>query len=201
MVTPGSAELVNVDELVSISMHETAVVVRPMRRPDALGTQVLVDVVNAANVAGSAVVLHRPGGLVDSDVAIDVPAASDDVATECVAAGVGLVEVRSERLVWTIDYGSARFVRSDRPVESRFLAASDWTAFEEVWIGPQFLRVRTVDGSYVAGRRALRKPSGQRSRDDRVPTRTLHDMRRPVSSSVRRQDPYVAHLMDATGQQ
>ena len=168
MDAPAPTELVDVDELVSISMHETTVVVRPTRKPDALGTQVLIDVVNAATAAGSTVVLHRPGGLVDSNATIDIPAASDVVTAEPVAAttaGVGFVEVRSDGPMWTIDFGSARFVRTDRAIDRLFLAASDWTAFEAVWIGPEFVRALTVDGSYVAGRRIVRQPCERETRD------------------------------------
>lgn len=171
MVAPCLAELVEIDELVSISMDETTVVVRPTTKPDAVGTQVLVDVINAATVAGSMVVVHRPGGLADSNAASDGPVPNGDVAVEAVAAvsaGVGFLEVRSEGPVWTIDVGSARFVRSDRPLDRRFLAASDWTAFEAVWIGPQCVRALTVDGSYVAGRRALQQPCERDFRDRRL---------------------------------
>ena len=171
MVAPCLAELVDNDELVSISMHDSTVVVRPTTKPDAVGTQVLVDVINAATVAGSMVVLHRPGGLADSNAASDGPAPDGDVAVEAVAAetaGVGFLEVRSEGPVWTIDVGSARFVRSDRPLDRRFLAASDWTAFEAIWIGPQCVRALTVDGSYVAGRRALQRPYEREFRDHQL---------------------------------
>ncbi len=170
MVAPCFAELVESDELVSISMDETTVVVRSTTKPDAVGTQVLVDVINAATVAGSMVVLHRPGGLVDSNAASDGPPPNGDIAVEAVAAenvGIGFLEVRSEGPVWTIDVGSARFVRSDRPLDRRFLAVSDWTGFEAVWIGPQCVRALTVDGSYVAGRRALQQRYTRDFRDHR----------------------------------
>lgn len=158
MDTPNSADLVNIDELVSISMNDTTVVVRPTKRPGALGTQVVVDVVNAATTAGSAVMLHSPEGLTDVCPDIDVPACSGDDGTEPVAvaaAGVGLVQVRTEGRVWTIDFGAARFVRTEHAIDRLFLAASDWTDFVAIWIGPRFVRARMADGSFVAGRRAL----------------------------------------------
>ena len=171
MVAPGPVGLADVDELVSISMHEKIVVVRPRMKPDALGTQVLADVVNAATLAGSTVVLHRRDGLVDSTAAIEVPAAEEngaDVPAAVAPAGVGFLELRSEGAIWTIDYGRSRFVRSDRPPDRLFLDASDWTSFEAVWIGPQVVSALTVDGSYVAGRRAFRQPPcGPAIPDDR----------------------------------
>ena len=185
MDAPNSADLVNIDELVSISMHEMTVVVRPTSRPEALGTQVLVDVVNAATVAGSTVALHRPERFVGSHVAADAPDwfgddASESDGTEPVAvttAGVGLVQIRSEGRVWTIDYGSARFVRTDRPIDRRFLAASDWTDFETIWIGPRDVRALTVDGSYVAGRRSSQQPCVREIRDGRWAMESL----RPIA--------------------
>lgn len=175
----GSSELVDVDELVSISMHEMTFVVRPTRQPDALGTQVLVDVVNAATVADSTVLLHRPGGLADPSAAIDQPPSSNDAAGEPHAAqivGVGFLQLRSEAAVWTIDFGAARFVRSDRPLDRLFLAGADWTGFDAIWIGPQFVSALTVDGSYVAGRRAVQQSCGRVVRDDRRAPRMLRDI-------------------------
>ena len=170
MVAPGPAELVNVDELVSVSMHEMVVVVRPKKRSDVLGTRVLTDVVNAATLAGSTVVLHRRDGSVDSKAAIEEPAASAHgvgVPVPAEPAGVGFLALRSEGAIWTIDFGQSRLVRSDSPPDRLFLDASDWTLFEAVWIGPNFLSALLVDGTYVAGRRAFRQQCGPAVVDDR----------------------------------
>lgn len=170
MVTPSAADLAFVDELVSISMLGTTIVVRPTRRPNALGTQVVTDVVNAATAADSTVVLHRRGAGVDPAVSMGGPTAhgvghAEPAMVESV--GTGLLIVRSESAVWTIDFGSDRFVRSDRPIDQLLLAGSDWTVFDAMWIAPQFVRALTVDGSYLTGRRKLRHPGQQDVRNDR----------------------------------
>lgn len=169
MVSRRESDLAFVDELVSISMLETTIVIRPTRRPDALGTQVFSDVVNAAIAAGSTVVLHRLDAVVDSTVAIDLPAGTGvglDEAVLVEPGGVGLLTVRSESATWSIDFGSDRFVRSDGPVDRLSITGSDWIAFEAMWITPQLVRALTVDGSYVTGRRTLRHPCQQDGRDD-----------------------------------
>lgn len=157
-------EPVDVDELVSISMHELVVVVRPKRKPDALGTQVLADVVNAATTAASTVVLHRRDSHVESHAGIERQAGTVDEPETPIpvrAAGVGILDLRADGAIWTIDFGSASLVRSDRPVDRLFIGESAWTPFDAVWIGPQYISALTADGSLLAGRRAHQPPIRQ----------------------------------------
>ncbi len=159
MVAPGVTELASIDELVSISMLESIVVVRPTNRPGALGTQVLMDVVNAASAAGTTVMMHRSGAAVDSTADIDVRTGTGGGPDDCRAVevgGIGLLIVRAEGSVWTIDFVSHRFVRSDRPVDRLLLVGSDWTGFEALWITQHVVRVKTIDGSYLTGHRLTR---------------------------------------------
>ena len=167
MVAPGPAELADVEELVSISMHGM-VVVRAKRKPDVLVTQVVTDVVNAATLAGSTVALHCGHGSVDPNTAIDGSAAHDKDAAAPTAirpVGVGVLELRAEGAIWTVDFGTARFVRSDRPPHRLFLDVSYWTSFDAIWIGPTFVTALTADGSYIVGRRASCAQGGPVSPD------------------------------------
>lgn len=179
VVAPGPPELATVDELLSVSMHGSSVVIRSARQPDALGTQVFVDVVNAANAAGSTVVLRHPPAVDDSFVgAIDMPEAMEAVDASSLAAevaGVGLLMIRTAGCLWTIDIGRDRFVRSDGTVDRWFLTAANWTAFDAMWIAPRRVCARAVDGSYVTGHRTTGGSCRRDARDDRRDVRLLSD--------------------------
>lgn len=178
MVPLASAELANVDEVLSISMLGDTVVARLNSTPDAIGTQVLSDVVNAASVAGSTVMLHRRGWQVDSSVSIEMPSAEGTTGEplEVETAGIGLLQVRTDGAMWTIDVGSARFIRTDRPLHRLFLSASTWTSYDAVCIAPQYVRACTREGSYVASRRNPITPAIGATRDDPGVPQLLSDI-------------------------
>lgn len=155
-------ELAAVDEIVTITMRGSCVVLQPTCELDGVRTRVFVDALNAAVSSGS-VVMHVAS---DADSDSDAAGAAGDVEqlavdtwpvepapADVTVVRAGVVRVPAADVLWTVDVGAGRFVRSDTEVDVRFLVDTDWTAYRCMWFTPSTVTAATATGSYVLGHR------------------------------------------------
>jgi hypothetical protein len=163
----GSLELISdgdddAPDAVTIQMSGPNVVVRSSMRIDRAATESVVHLLNSS-VTTEVVVVIDPEQIRCSDAFASTPAEVAELRCctrpRCLPRDVetvadGVVRVAGEQSWWTIDIGAGRFVRSDQPLDMRFVGGDAWAALQGVWITGVKLSVLTADGALVSGYRA-----------------------------------------------
>ena len=147
---------------VTIQMSGPNVVVRSTMRIDRAATESVVHLLNSS-ASSEVVVVIDPEQIRCSDAFASTPAQVTEL--RCCArrlcrprdvetVGDGVVRVAGEQSWWTIDIAAGRFVRSDHPLDVRFVGDDAWVPLQGVWITAVKLTVATADGALVSGYRA-----------------------------------------------
>ena len=147
---------------VTIQMSGPNVIVRSTMRIDRAATESVVHLLNSS-ATSEVVVVIDPEQIRCSDAFASTPA--QDTELKCctrnlcrprdvATVGDGIVRVAGEQSWWTIDIAAGRFLRSDHPLDVRFVGDDAWIDMQGVWITSVKLTVATADGSLVSGYRA-----------------------------------------------
>ncbi len=162
----GSLELIpdgdDTPDAVTVQMSGPNMVVRSTMRIGRAATDSVVHLLNAS-VTGEVVVVIDPEQIRCSDAFTSTPAEVTELRCcsrpscrplDVETVGDGVVRVAGEQSWWTLDIGAGRFVRSDLPLDVRFLGDEAWMPLQGVWITGVKLSVLTADGALVTGYRA-----------------------------------------------
>lgn len=159
--TPDTSSDDTSSDEVTIQMIGPNVVVRSTMRIDRAATESVVHLLNSS-VTSEVVVVIDPEQIRCSDAFASTPAQVAEL--RCCArrlcrprdvetVGDGVVRIAGEQSWWTIDIGAGRFVRSDHPLDVRFIGDDAWVALQGVWITAVKLTVAAADGALVSGYR------------------------------------------------
>lgn len=162
----GSLELISdggdTPDTVTVQMSGPNMVVRSTMRIDRAATDSVVHLLNASVTSEVAVVID-PEQIRCSDAFASTPAEVTELRCcsrqgcrprEVETVGDGVVRVAGEQSWWTLDIGAGRFVRSDLPLDVRFVGNEAWVPLQGVWITGVKLSVLTAGGALVTGYRA-----------------------------------------------
>jgi hypothetical protein len=66
----------------------------------------------------------------------------------------GIIQIRTERTIWTIDVSRGRFCQSQAPVDIRFLDPAAWTPVIAICVTRTKVCALAADGSLITSNRA-----------------------------------------------
>lgn len=147
---------------ITIQMSGPNVVVRSSMRVDRAATDSVVHLVNSSAMSDLVVVID-PEQIRCNEAFASTPAMVAELRccsrSHCRPADVqtvgdGVIRVPGEQYWWTIDIAAGRFLRSDQPIDVRFIGDDAWNALQGVWLTNVKLTVLTADGALVSGFRA-----------------------------------------------
>lgn len=140
--------------LLTVSMVDGVVVVRPQADIDLDATDALRRAVAAALESGTTVMLALDPEVARAPSEWPRPASThdDDTPRGCAAHTVsaGYVRLCAGDETWTLDLVRRRFCRSARPVDPHFVTSDQWTSIVAAWITPGRTTVLTERDTYVS---------------------------------------------------
>ena len=143
---------------VIISMHGDHVVVDPPHELDLDATVVLMDAVASAIRSGATVMIDLDASTPSADLIARSPSVpprglekSIDRGTVRVL-GAGRVRLATADSYWTVDVALGRLCRSEKPIDTCFLGASDWVRIRALWVNCTEVTALTSDGTYLSAR-------------------------------------------------
>jgi hypothetical protein len=138
---------------IAVSMHDDLVVVRLPQRLDRASTATLVSLVDAATSCHPSVVID----LDDTESITSFACPTGDVSNSTGAAsggpwvtGEGCVRLRSASVYWTFDLNGRRLLRSDTPVDCRFVEPHDWVSIRGLWTTRSSTTVLTEHETFLS---------------------------------------------------